>query len=148
MKKSLFLFAAVAVAMLTLTTGEAGDKKGAVCKCPVSGKDAVKTSSLPHNGGTVFFCCDNCPKEFSANTAKYTAKANFQLFCTKQATEKQCPFTGMELNNDATVDVAGTKVAFCCQMCQGKAMNTPAEALINQVFSDKSFKKAFEVKKK
>jgi YHS domain-containing protein len=141
-------FVAVTAILLTFSTGQAGDKKGEVCKCPVSGKAAVKTASLPHNGGTVYFCCENCPKEFTANKAKYAAKANFQLFCTKQAEETKCPFTGMQLNNDATVEVAGVKVAFCCQMCSGKAENVPAEQLINAVFNDKSFKKAFEIKKK
>ena len=148
--KSLLTVVAVALVILVgVNSNQAQDKdKKIACKCPVSGKEAKETSAVDYNGAKVYFCCDNCPKEFAANKAKYVAKANLQLVCTKQAVETLCPFTGMQLNEDATVVVGGAKVAFCCQMCQGKAENLPAEALINQVFNEKTFKKAFEVSKK
>jgi len=148
MKKSLIAFVAVAaVVLLGVTPNLAGDKaKG--CKCPVSGKDAKESSAVDYQGGKVFFCCDMCPAEFKNNTAKYATKANMQLVCSKQAVQKLCPFTGMELNADTKTKVGDTEVCFCCQMCQGKVMNTPPDARVNLIFTDKNFQKAFEVKKK
>ncbi len=148
MKKFLFaLVAVMAVVLLGVTPNLAGGKK-VTCKCPVSGKDATEKSAVDYKGAKVYFCCDMCPGEFKANTAKYATKANMQLVCTKQAVEKVCPFTGNELNTDTKIKVGDATVCFCCQMCQGKAMNTPAGKLINDVFNDKTFAKAFEIKKK
>jgi len=145
--KYLFTFAAVAVTLLVgVATNQAGDKDG-VGKCPVSGKPAVKTSAVDYNGGKVYFCCDNCPKAFTADTAKYAAKANQQLVVTKQAKQTSCPFTGMEVNNDTIIDVGGAKVGFCCQMCQGKAENAGG-AQVNLLFNEKAFKKSFTVSPK
>jgi len=43
-------------------------------ECPVSGKPIKVAKSLEHNGTNVYFCCDNCPKAFKADPAKYVAK--------------------------------------------------------------------------
>lgn len=145
--KYVFLFAAVAaIALCSVTANHAGDKKFSA-KCPVSGKAAVETSFVEHNGGKVYFCCDMCPKAFKADTAKFTAKANQQLVATKQATQKVCPLTGNELNADTATKVGDATVSFCCDMCKGKVENTPDAQKVNLLFNDKSFKKAFSVKK-
>jgi len=148
--KKILLLAVTVAAMMLLATGanQAGDKKKVTCKCPVSGKEAKETSAVDFGGGKVYFCCDMCPKEFAANKAKYTAKANQQLVCTKQATQVSCPFTGMQVNEDTIINVGGAKVGFCCQMCLGKAENVKGEAQVNLLFNAAAFKKGFEVKKK
>jgi YHS domain-containing protein len=42
--------------------------------CPISGKPIKVASSLEHDGKNVYFCCDNCPKAFKADPAKYIDK--------------------------------------------------------------------------
>lgn len=43
-------------------------------ECPVSGKAIDIAHSAKHEGKTVYFCCPNCPKAFSANPEKFTGK--------------------------------------------------------------------------
>ena len=117
-------------------------------KCPVSGKPIKAASFLKHNGGKVYFCCDNCPKAFAKNTAKYTAKANQQLYATKQAKLVKCPFTGKKLNGKTVIDVAGTKVCFCCDKCKAGALKAEGDARLALVFGEKSFAKGFKVASK
>jgi YHS domain-containing protein len=88
--------------------------------CPVSGKPAKEACNVEHNGKKVYFCCGNCPKQFKADSAKYTAKTNLQLLQTKQIAQFACPFTGKVINPDTKVTVEGTGVCFCCENCQGK----------------------------
>ena len=49
-------------------------------KCPVSGNTATKDHAVDFDGGKVYFCCDNCPKAFEANPAKFAAKAHFRCW--------------------------------------------------------------------
>lgn len=42
--------------------------------CPVSGKAIDVSKTAEHDGKTVYFCCPNCPKAFSANPEKFTKK--------------------------------------------------------------------------
>jgi YHS domain-containing protein len=135
---------------LTNSANLAGGEKKVEPKCPVSGKainkdnkDAVAT----HNGGTVYFCCEKCPKAFEADSKKFAAKANQQLVITGQAKQVKCVFTGEKLNPDTKIDVSGTPVCFCCGMCKGKAEEKKGAEQVNLIFSDKNFKQGFEVKK-
>jgi len=149
MTKYLLSFAAVAAFFMTTNSiNRAGEKKEFKAKCPVSGKDAKETSSVEHNGGKVYFCCDNCPKAFEKDTAKFAAKANHQLVATGQAKEVKCPFTGKDLNPDTKIDVSGVDVCFCCNNCMGKAEKAKGAAQIILIFEDGKFKKGFEVKSK
>lgn len=90
------------------------------CKCPVSGAPAKETSSVDVHGKKVYFCCDNCPKAFAKDVEKFMPKVYVQWLATKQVVQVGCPISGGKLNPETAVDFAGTKIAFCCEKCQGK----------------------------
>lgn len=125
---------------------KAADSKAAdsALKCPVSGHPATKDHAVDFEGGKVYFCCDDCPKAFAKDSAKFAAKTHHQMALTGQLVETKCPFTGKPLNEEKTVDVDGVKVAFCCANCQAKAAKMAKEDLVKKVFTDvtKSYKLA------
>ena len=135
---SLFAFA------LVVSAEEAA--QDVVLKCPVSGKD-IGSVTADYKGGEVALCCANCKAAFEKDATKFAVKANHQLVASKQAKQVKCPFTGGKLNPAATVSVAGTDVAFCCNNCKGKASKAEGDELLTLLFSDKAFEKGFEVKK-
>src|ERR1700682_4506929 len=97
--KTLWMAFAALAALLLVPAIRAEDKPGdSVGKCPVSGKPAAKDHAVDFEGGKVYFCCDNCPKAFEANSAKFAAKAHHQMALTGQLVETKCPFTGKPLN--------------------------------------------------
>lgn len=116
--------------------------------CPVSGQAAKEDKTADYKDGKVYFCCGDCAEEFAKNKAKYSTKANLQLAATGQATQAKCPLSGGKLNPDATVEVSGVKVTFCCNNCKGKVAEAKGDAQIDLAFKDDAFAKAFEVKKK
>ena len=134
--------------MLTASVFAADKIKLDGIKCPVSGEAAKDGTEVEYKGAKVYFCCENCPKAFKKDMAKYATKANHQLVATKQAKEVKCPLTGKDLNKDTAIEVSGTKVAFCCNMCKGKVAAAKEEEQLELVFSDKAFEKGFEVEKK
>lgn len=140
------LFAVVATAILLTGPLFAEDKKKDPLKdikCPVTGKAVQAASTVAYKGAKVYFCCDNCPKAFQKDTAKFAAKANHQLFATKQATLVRCPILGKKLNGKTVIDIAGTKVSFCCANCRKKVED--AEDQIEVVFNDTQFNKGFKI---
>jgi YHS domain-containing protein len=145
---ALLLSALVAVATLRAADDKSDEKALKDAKCPVSGKDINPDAIVEYNGGKVYFCCMNCPKAFKADTEKFAGKANHQLVQTGQLKQVACPLTGKDVNPDATVDVAGVKVGFCCMNCKGKVEKAKGDEQINLVFKDtkKGFKPAKEVK--
>ena len=146
--KATFLVLAVAAAMLLprLTAQEKDKLNGA--KCPVSGKAAKADNSADYRGAKVYFCCDMCPKAFAKDTAKFVNKANHQLAQTGQAKQEKCPIALKDLNKDATTDVSGVKVTFCCNNCKGKVEKAEGDdAKIDLAFADKNFDKAYKVEK-
>lgn len=147
--KTRWLLAAAALAALLSVGSLAEEEKDKLegIKCPVSGKPVKEASAVEFKGAKVYFCCDGCPKEFEANTAKYTAKANHQLVATKQFKEVKCPLAGKDLNPDTAIEVAGVKVCFCCNGCKGKATKAEGDAQIDLIFNDKAFEKGFEIVK-
>ena len=114
------------------------------CKCPVSGAPAKEASAVAYKGANVYFCCNNCPKAFAANTEKFAAKANCQLIQTAQGVQVACPLTGKPVNPEKSTEVAGVKVAFCCDGCKGKAEK--ADDALAMLFGD--FDKAFTTQTK
>ena len=149
MKRFAVIAAALAVAILFTASINFADDKEAEFKatCPVSGKAAVKESSVDYKDAKVYFCCDGCPDAFKENTAKFAAKANAQLVQTGQATQEKCPISGAKLNPEKIVEVAGVKVQFCCDNCPKKVTELKGDAQIDKVFNDATFAKAFKVKK-
>lgn len=138
------------VAMLLTATLYAADKKVDLekAKCPVSGKECKEDTGVAYKGAKVYFCCNNCPKAFAKDTAKYAAKANMQLVSTDQAKEIKCPLTGKDLNTATAIKVDGTEVCFCCNNCKGSVSKLTGDEQIEKVFGDKAFEKGFEVTKK
>ena len=143
MKFRLLLSAAALGSLITFATLNADDAApGDDVKCPVSGQKVKAASFVEYNGGKVYFCCNNCPKEFKANTEKYAAKANHQLAQTKQLVQVNCPITGKATKDGTAVDVSGVSVAFCCNGCKGKVESADADKQIELCFGEsaKGFK--------
>jgi hypothetical protein len=144
-KLSLLCGAVLAVGVFAFAADEKAKEFKATC--PISGKPALQDKTAAYKDGKVYFCCENCPKAFAGDTAKYATKANQQLVATGQTTQAKCPLSGGKLNPDAVVEVGGAKVGFCCNMCKGKVEAAKGDAQAELVFSDTAFAKAFEVKK-
>ncbi len=147
MRARLLVGLAVAAVAVFATAYAADEIKIEGIKCVVAAtKDAKADNSVDYKGGKVFFCCMNCPKAFKADTAKFAAKANHQLVATKQAKQVACPFTGEAVDAATKIKVEGAEVAFCCDMCKGKAEASKDQ--INLIFADKAFDKGFKVGEK
>jgi hypothetical protein len=148
MSLRLLSLAAVVALVGAFSLNAADEKKESKAMCPVSGKAIDMSKSVAYKGAKVYFCCGNCPGAFEKDTAKFSTKANHQLVVTEQFKEVKCPLSGAKLNPEATVEVAGTKVAFCCDKCQGKVAAAKGEEQLNLVFGDTAFAKGFEIVKK
>ncbi len=147
MRGRMLLGLAVAAVAVFATAYAAEEIKVEGIKCVVAGtKDAKAANAVDYKGGKVFFCCMNCPKTFKVDTAKFAAKANHQLVATKQAKQVACPFTGEAVDAATKIKVSGAEVAFCCDMCKGKA--EAADDKVTLIFADKAFDKAFMVGEK
>lgn len=146
MRQLCLALCSVALLAIGVVAAEEKEEKFSA-KCPVSGKDAVETSSTEYRGANVYFCCEGCPDAFAADTKKYAANANAQLVQTKQATQVKCPLTGGKINKDTAIKVGEVEVAFCCNNCKGKASAKSGAEQVDLVFNDTAFDKGFEVKK-
>jgi hypothetical protein len=142
MKLRFSLAALAVVALVAVHSLRAADAPE--LKCPVSGEPAKADKTADFNGGKVQFCCENCPKAFAADTAKYAGKANLQLIQTGQLKQTACPLTARPCAADKSVDVNGVKVGVCCANCQAKANKVTGDERINLLLSDtsKGFKAA------
>lgn len=128
----------------------AADVKLEGVKCIVAPKnDAKSERSLDYRDGKIYFCCDQCPKAYEKDKAKFSTKANHQLVQTAQAKQGKCPFSGKDLDKSTEITIAGAKVQFCCGMCKAEAEKLKGDEQIEKVFADKAFDKAeFKVEKK
>ena len=145
MRKLSYLGVILSVALCLGVSVDGADKpqKGGL-KCPVSGQPATKDHAVAYKDGQVYFCCDNCPKKFAADTAKYATKANAQLVVSGQYKQVKCPLSGEAVNPKSHLKVAGVTVEFCCNDCKGKVKEAKKDEKVNLVFSDDAFKKGFE----
>jgi len=143
MRKTTFLSVMVAAALCVSVSASAADISK--LKCPVSGKAASKDHAVAYKDAEVYFCCENCPKAFKENTAKYATRANLQLVASGQYKEVKCPLTGKALNPETATKVGGVSVEFCCNGCKGKieALKKKGDRL-KLVFNDEAFAKGFE----
>ena len=116
-------------------------------KCPVSGKAVTADSKISENGVDTYFCCNNCPKAYKADPAKFATKANHQHVATGQFVQIKCPLTGKPCKADQKVKIDGVEVAFCCGNCKGKAEKATGDEQLGLAFADKAFKIGFEKKK-
>ena len=146
-KATLLILALAAAIVLPRLMAEEKDKLNGA-KCPVAGTKAAKEDkTADYRGAKVYFCCDNCPKAFAKDSAKYATKANHQLAQTGQAKQEKCPLTGNAIDKDKTADVSGVKVSFCCGDCQGKVAKAKDDEKLELAFADKAFDKGFKVEK-
>lgn len=122
--------------------GKKGKRKRVALKCPISGKAIKKEHAVAFKGGKVFFCCPNCPKAFKASDEKHATKANHQLVASRQFRQTKCPISGGKLDRKTTINVAGARVAFCCNNCKGKVSAAKGDAQLALAFSEKAFTKA------
>ena len=134
-----------ALALLAAVTVYAADEvKLDGVKCVVNPKAPAKAANaVDYKGGHVYFCCQNCPKAFKADTAKFASKANHQLVLTGQAKQEACPFSGEAVDESTAIKVNGASVAFCCANCKGKAEKSDDQ--VELIFNDKAFEKGFKV---
>ncbi|MFO1062621.1 MAG: hypothetical protein U0892_01935 [Pirellulales bacterium] len=113
-----------------------------------AGKPANESKSVDYKDGKVYFCCDNCVKAFDAKKEDHATKGNVQLVATKQYKQAACPISGGKLDDSTAIEVAGVKVAFCCNNCKGTVAALKGDEQTKKVFGDEAFKKAkFEVVK-
>jgi hypothetical protein len=112
-------------------------------KCPVSGHAASKDHAAKYKDGQVYFCCDDCPKTFEANTKKFASKANMQLVSSGQYKPAKCQFSGEAVNPATAVKVGDLSVSFCCDKCKAKFEAAKEKKQISLAFGDKAFDKAF-----
>jgi hypothetical protein len=143
--KSRFAVAGLAVLALIVANSLRAEEKPAL-KCPVSGQPTKADKTVDFNGGKVEFCCENCPKAFNANSAKFAGKANLQLIQSGQLKQVKCPLTGRPVAEDKSVEVAGVKVGLCCGGCLAKATKVSGDEQVNLLLSDTS--KGYEAVKK
>ncbi|TWU59679.1 hypothetical protein V7x_54530 [Crateriforma conspicua] len=137
-------FAAMAVLLIAGAAVIAADVDLQDVQCVVAPKAAKADKSAEYKEGKVYFCCGNCQGKFAKEPKKFAEKANLQLVSTKQYVQKACPLSGGDINPDTAIKVAGAKVAFCCENCQGKVADAEKKEQMKLVFSDKAFEKAFK----
>ena len=122
--KTLLALAAAVVVMSSIGFAATVSLEGV--KCIIAGsKPANAEKSASWKEGKVYFCCDNCKGKFESaskeDKEKLASKANHQLVATKQYEQKACPTSGGKLDSSTAIEVAGTKIAFCCNNCKGAA---------------------------
>jgi YHS domain-containing protein len=144
MKTRLWIGSLAAAVLAVAVAGSFAEEKAAEkeAKCPVSGKAINKDATAEFNGGTVYFCCNNCPKAFKADSKKFATKANHQMAVTGQLKQVGCPLSGKKCAEGTEIEVAGVKVAYCCNNCKGNVAKLSADEQMEKVFADvsKSFK--------
>ncbi len=142
------LFSVLTVACIA-SVAWAADVDLSKVNCIFNPEGAAKAEhGVKYKEGTVYFCCENCPKKFSADPAKYAALANHQLAETKQYTQVKCPLTGRPINSEISAKVGEVTVGLCCNGCKGKVAAAEGKAQVELVFNDKSFKQGYEAAKK
>jgi len=114
--------------------------------CLFSGDPARQEFTMKYKGSSLFFCCESCRKEFSANLAEHSAKANHQLYRTGQAKVKTCPVSGRPIKSKFNVTVAGVSVPLCCSGCR-KSVNEEKDedARMEMVFGNVVFAQNFVI---
>jgi hypothetical protein len=136
--------AATLLACVSLALAEGVSLEGV--KCIIAPRAAKEANSAEWKEGKVYFCCGNCQSKFEnmskEDKEKMAAKSNAQLVATKQYAQKACPLSGAGLNEDATTEVNGVKVAFCCNNCKGKVDKLEGDEQLESVFGEKAFEKA------
>lgn len=111
-------------------------------------KNVTAKQAVDYQGGKVYFCCKKCAGKFAADPEKYAAQANQQLVATGQYVQTSCPFSGGDMEDSESTEVAGVTVKFCCDKCKGKVEGATSDSeKTEMVFNKKAFGKGFAAKK-
>jgi YHS domain-containing protein len=118
--------------------------------CPVSGKPVDAQFTVAFEGKTVGFCCNNCPKTFEKEPAKFkdkikadAAPATPVAAADKKATDAPagskpnntlCPRKNTPVNPELVLAYDGKIVGLCCQECFGKFKENPSKYVANLKF--------------
>ncbi len=133
---------ALAIPVLLAALVIASEVKLEGVKCVVSGEPVSASATTDYKDGKVYFCCMGCEKNFKADTAKYSTKANHQLVATGQAKQLNCPISGEPISSDKFLEVGGAKVYFCCDNCRNQAGKASGEQQVNMLFGEAAWNKA------
>ena len=119
--------------------------------CPVSGKPVDAQFTLQHEGKTVGFCCNMCPKAFEKEPAKFASKIKADAPVEKKPEEKKpeekkpeekkptvaaatgkpvnatCPVSGKPVDAEFAVLFDNKNVGFCCGNCKAAFEKEPAK---------------------
>jgi len=146
---------------LILSVSSAADEpkktKDTKLVCIVSGdeidKNNLNDQDYPkYKEGKVYFCCGGCKMDFDEDPKKFSSKANFQLVATKQYEQTACPVNSGSIHSEKAkkklkkVTVNGMEVDLCCPGCLKKY--TKSKDKFSLLFSDKAYKKGFDVASK
>ena len=149
MKRSMIALLVAGIVGSVLVAEEAGKIDFKKVLCPISGKSVKEDATADYKDGhKVYLCCQNCPKAFAKNPAKFATKANFQLVQTKQFKQVACPISGKPCKEGVTSAVGDLAVGMCCANCKGKVDKAEKDGKLALVFSDKAFGKGFKSAKK
>ena len=139
MKSKLTLLSLVLVVAAGLTAAgysTADEKQEFKASCPMSGKPAKEDAFVEYKGKKVYFCCPGCPSAFEKDPKAVAAKVHHQWLQTGQMVQVACPFSGKPVNPEASCEVGGVKVAFCCNNCKGKVEKAAADEQVNLCCKD------------
>lgn len=151
----------LSIALISATLVAAEDPKSTKdtkLVCVVSGDEIDKVNLKDqdyskYKEGKVYFCCGGCKMDFDDAPNKFATKANFQLVATGQYVQTGCPVTGKAAGHNhhtkkdvKTVSVEGQSVDLCCAGCMKKY--TKSNDKFSLLFSDKAYKKGFELASK
>lgn len=111
-------------------------------------KNVTAEQAVDYQGGKVYFCCKRCAGKFAKDPEKYSVQANQQLVATGQYVQTGCPFSGGDVDDSESTEIAGVTVKFCCDKCKGKVNGAASdEDKAEMVFNKKAFDKGFAAKK-
>jgi YHS domain-containing protein len=97
--------------------------------CPVMEEPvdfAVKTMTAD---GPVYFCCKDCIPKYEAAPQKFAEKVAAQRAACEKLPRIQvnCPLDGKPIKADASAEIDGQTLYFCCNDCAGKYKESPAK---------------------
>ena len=150
------IFTALFLVSATLIAND--DPKNKTITCVVSGDKINKSELKDHDfstykDGKVYFCCGGCKMDFDDAPKNFSSKANYQLVATGQYVQTGCPITGDTPGHThhgkkdvRKVTVEGMNVDLCCPGCLKKFDKSSDK--FSLLFSDKAYKKGFDVASK
>lgn len=124
MVKSLLTVASCLLLLVTAAPQDDAAMELTGLKCVVRGKPLKsKDHKVRYKDGEVYLCCEQCAKEFSANTEEFATKANHQLVATGQYVQKACPVSGESVSDGFSTRIAAVEVGLHCQDCVEQMSN-------------------------